>query len=84
MERYTIYMATDTTLIKQTLTSRSLIRNKDGPFVVFPLELWERLEDILMEIASPRLLRSIAAGRRAYKSGNTIAYKSFRKKLGLI
>lgn len=45
------------------------------PFVVLPLEEWKIIEDIISEISSPNLLKSIAKARKDYKKSKTVEYK---------
>ena len=68
--------------MKQVSKKRSVMKG-GAPFVVLPLELWERIEDVLAELASPRLAKQIAQERAAYKSGRALPYSRVRKQLGL-
>lgn len=61
---------------------RSVIGGKK-PFVRLPLTLWEQLEDILEELSSPKLLRSIRSARKDYKIGRGISYEKLREGLKL-
>lgn len=45
------------------------------PLVVLPLEEWKIIEDIISEISSPNLLKSIAKARKDYKKSKTVEYK---------
>lgn len=45
------------------------------PLVVLPLEEWKIIEDIISEISSPNLLRSIAKARKDYKRGKAVEYQ---------
>lgn len=60
------------------MTRRSIVGGKK-PFVRLSLALWEQLEDILEELSSPRLLRSIRSVRKEYKMGRVIPYERLRK-----
>lgn len=71
------------TLVKNITGKVSYVKGGQTPFVVLPLEQWERIEDVLEELASPALVKSIVAGRAAYKAGRVIPYDRVRKSLGL-
>lgn len=45
------------------------------PLVVLPLEEWKIIEDIISEISSPKLLKSINQARKDYKKGKAVEYK---------
>ena len=72
------------TLVKDIASKVAHVKSGQIPFVVLPLEQWEQIEDMLKELASPALARSIAAGRVAYKAGRAIPYDRVRKTLGLL
>ena len=68
------------------MTTQALLRNIElqikrdkSPFVVLPLEKWEQIEDILSELSSPRLLKSIKSARLGVTKAK--AYKDVRKAL---
>jgi len=44
------------------------------PFVILPLEEWKIIEDIISEISSPNLIKSISKARKDYKKGKAIEY----------
>lgn len=69
--------------MKEILRKRSVIRSGRMPVVVLPLEQWEQIEDIIHELASPKLLKSIAVGRTAKNAGRAVSYRSVRRSLGL-
>lgn len=71
------------TLVKDITGKVSHVKSRQAPFVVLPLEQWEQIEDILEELASPALVKSIVAGRAAYKAGRVIPYDRVRKAIGL-
>ena len=75
---------TISTLVKDITTNVAHVKSGQTPFVVLPLEQWEQIEDMLGEIASPTLARSIVAGRVAYKAGRAVPYDRVRKSLGLL
>jgi hypothetical protein len=41
------------------------------------------IEDGFKELASPKLLKNVAIGRKAYKAGRVIPYTNVRKKFSL-
>ena len=68
------------------MTTQALLRNielqikKDkSPLVVLPLEQWEQIEDILSELSSPQLLKSIGTARKGISKAK--AYRDIRKTL---
>ena len=68
------------------MTTQALLRNIESqikrdksPLVVLPLEQWEQIEDILSELSSPRLLKSIKSTRLGVAKAR--AYKDIRKTL---
>jgi PHD/YefM family antitoxin component YafN of YafNO toxin-antitoxin module len=73
-----------TTLLKDISKKRSMMKSGATPFVVLPLEQWEQIEDILEELGSPKLVKSIVEERAAYHAGRTIPYERIRKTLGLL
>lgn len=52
-------------------------------FVKYLKDKKAEIEDSFKELASPKLLKSIADGRKAYKAGRVIPYAKSRKGLGL-
>ena len=55
-----------------------LVTNRSTPeFVAIPFEDYQGIEDILLELNSPRLKRSIASGRVEYKAGKTKDFRTF-------
>lgn len=77
-------MATNvSTLIRDITGKVSHIKNGQAPFVVLPLEQWDQIQDILEELASPTLVKSIVAGRTAYKAGRVVPYDRVRKAIGV-
>ena len=75
---------TASTTIKDIMGKVSHVTSGTTPFVVVPLEQWEQIEDMLGELASPGLVRSIIAGRAAYKAGRAVPYDRARKALGFL
>lgn len=71
------------TLVKDITGKVSHVTSGTTPFVVLPLEQWDQIQDMLEELASPALVKSIAEGRAAYKAGHAIPYERVRKSLGL-
>lgn len=70
-------------ILQHARRQRKIIRAGKEPFVVFPLDRWQELEDALREFVAPRLRRSVRAGRAAYRAGKTIPYDRIRQQLGL-
>lgn len=70
------------TIIEEVMTKRAIIRGKK-PFVKLSLALWEQVEDILKELSSPRLTRSIRRARQAYQVGRAISYDKLKTELKL-
>ncbi|TAL19970.1 hypothetical protein EPN90_02050 [Patescibacteria group bacterium] len=70
-------------IVKDIMRQRSVVRSGRDSFIVLPLDQWEWVEDLLKERASPKLLKSIAAGRRAHKRGRSLPYARVRASLGL-
>jgi PHD/YefM family antitoxin component YafN of YafNO toxin-antitoxin module len=57
----------------------SKIKKSKSPFVVLPLEEWQQIEDVICELFSPQLLKSIRESRKSYKKAKS--YKEIRKSL---
>lgn len=64
---------TTQTLLKNI---ESKIKNGKSPLVVLSLAEWQQIEDIINELSSPQLLKSISQARDDYKNGGAIPYKS--------
>jgi len=65
------------------MTTQTLLKNIDtqikkgkSPLVILTLEEWRQVEDIINELSSPRLLKSINKARQSYKKGRLIPYES--------
>ena len=65
------------------MTTQALLKNIDtqikkgkSPLVVLSLEEWRQIEDIIGELSSPRLLKSIKKARQDYKKGRAVRYGS--------
>jgi hypothetical protein len=63
------------------MTSNSLLKNiktqiakGKSPLVVLPLEEWQKVEDVLEELSSPMLQKTISKAREDYKKGKAIPY----------
>ena len=61
----------------QTLLKKIEAKIKKGssPKVVLSLAEWHQIEDIIRELSSPQLVKSIQAARNDYKKGKAAAYK---------
>lgn len=51
------------------------IKRGKSPLVVLSLEEWRQIEDIISELSSPQLLKSVARARLDYKKGRAIPYQ---------
>ena len=66
-------MATQT-LFRQIEKRVKITRGK-RPSVVLSLPDWEIIEDIILELSSPKLLREIQLARQDYKKGAGVEYR---------
>lgn len=64
---------TTQTLLKNIETK---IKKSKSPLVVLSLSEWQQIEDVINELSSPQLLKSMTRARDDYKKGKTITYKS--------
>lgn len=69
--------------MREASLTKAVVGRDASPFVVLPLELWEQIEDTLAELGSPRLLKTIVAGRAANRRGRIVPYAQLRKTLHL-
>jgi len=59
-----------------------IITKRSTPvFVAIPFDDYKEIQDILLELNSPKLQKDIAEGRRGYKSGKTKDFEKFIKDL---
>lgn len=64
---------TTQTLLKNIETK---IKKGKSPLVVLSLSEWQQIEDVINELSSPQLLKSMTQARDDYKKGKIITYKS--------
>ncbi|MDP4010673.1 MAG: hypothetical protein Q8P72_00410 [Candidatus Roizmanbacteria bacterium] len=56
-----------------------LVTHRSKPsMVAIPFEDYQEIEDILMELNSPRLQKDVAKGRSDYKKGDTVSIDQLR------
>ncbi len=68
-------------MIAQTLLKNinTQIKKEKSPLVILSLDQWQQIEDVISELASPQLLKSIREARKDYKKAKS--YKELRKNL---
>lgn len=58
-----------------------LVTNRSVPeFVAIPFADYQQIEDILLELNSPKLLQSIGKGRKEYRAGKSTPFRDLLKK----
>ncbi len=66
---------TTKTLFEQIEKRVKIIKKSPTPpTVVLPLRDWEMIEDMILELSSPQLLKSIKKARQDYKKGKGVRY----------
>lgn len=50
------------------------IKKSKSPVVVLSLKEWQHIEDVIRELSSPKLLKTVTQAREDYKKGKAVAY----------
>lgn len=71
------FSMTTQVLLKQ-IEKRAKITRGEKPRVTLPLRDWEMLEDMLLELSSPKLLADVKKAREDYRRGGSVEYKGMK------
>ncbi len=59
----------------EKIEKRLKVTKGQQPSVILPLNDWQLVEDMILELSSPRLAKSILRARSDYKKNKGIEYK---------